>query len=57
MIRGEHVATHDTQPPPRPDSYAMGVREQADKLEGFALRILARVSELRESAERLEARR
>lgn len=56
MNRGEHVATHDTQRPPSPDHYVSGVREQADKLEGFALRILARVSELRESAERLERR-
>lgn len=46
-----------TDPPPPPSSYATDVRCQADKLEEFAQRILARVSELRESANRLEGRR
>lgn len=45
-----------TTPPPPPDSYATEVRGQADKLECFARRIMARVSELRESADRLEKR-
>lgn len=44
----------DTIPPPPSGVYTSGVREQADKLEVFAQRILARVSELRESADRLE---
>jgi hypothetical protein len=44
----------DTTPPPPPGAYATEVRSQADKLEVFAQRILARVSELRESANRLE---
>lgn len=43
-------------PPPR-RAYTDGVREQADKLEEFARRILARVEELRESADRQEGRR
>jgi hypothetical protein len=44
----------DTVPPPPSGIYTREVREQADKLEGFAKRILARVTELRESADRLE---
>lgn len=54
---GEYVATHKTEPPPAPDSYVRGVRCQADRLEDFAQRILQRVGELRESADRLEGRR
>jgi len=46
---------HKTLPPP--PSYTNDVREQAAKLEGFAERILARVKELRESADRLETHR
>lgn len=46
-----------TDPPPPPSAYATEVRCQADKLEEFAQRILARVDELRESANRLEGRR
>jgi hypothetical protein len=54
MTSGEYVAAHDTERPPPPDAYARGVREQADKLERYAQRILARVGELRESAQRWE---
>jgi len=52
--RGRNVAT---TPPPPPERHATEVRVQADKLEEFAQRILARVSELRESASRLEGGR
>lgn len=44
----------DTIPPPPSGIWVKDVREQADKLEVFAQRILARVSELRESANRLD---
>jgi hypothetical protein len=43
--------------PPPCRSYTADVRAQADKLEEFAQRILARVEELRESADRQEGRR
>ena len=53
---GTDARKRDTVPPPPAGMYAVEVRTQADKLEEFARRILARVSELRESADRLEAR-
>lgn len=46
--------TCKTCPPPPADSYTSDVRQQADALEVFAARILDRVRELRESADRLE---
>lgn len=42
---------------PPPAAYTSDVRAQAAKLEEFAQRIMARVVELRESADRLEERR
>jgi len=57
MTSGEYVAIHDTERPPPPESYAREVQAQADKLETYARRILARVGELRESAKRWETGR
>lgn len=45
-----------TKPPPPHDVWVRDVRVQADKLEQFAQRILERVTELRESADRFEGR-
>jgi hypothetical protein len=42
-----------TSPPPRTESYVDGIERQADQLEDTAARILARVSELRETATKL----
>ncbi len=56
MNAGQDTRSHKTLPPP-PSAYVSEVRAQADKLEVYALRILARVEELRESADRQEGRR
>lgn len=53
-MKTERARERDTIPPPPSGIWARDVREQADKLEGFARRILERVGELRESADRLE---
>lgn len=56
-MSAERSRQRDTTPPPPSGVWVNDVRAQADKLEVFARRILERVGELRESADRLEANR
>jgi hypothetical protein len=55
-MSAERSREKETIPPPPSGVWVNDVRAQADKLEVFAQRILGRVAELRESADRLEGR-
>lgn len=56
MLRADEREARVTTPPPPRDSYAAEVRKHADELRDAAWRIMQRVAELDDMADRLEGK-